>query len=80
MVIIATGRHSHHLLFLENCSLTSSKHGAGFLLFQIATVKPIRFLKSMSKLLPRKLHYIFAVVLPSGGKFDLQTAKILEKL
>ena len=48
--------HSHHLHFLESCSLISSKHGVGSLLFQTATAKPIRFLKSVSKLLPCKLH------------------------
>ena len=35
--------NSHHLRFLKGCSLISSQHGAGSLLFQIATAKPIRF-------------------------------------
>ena len=72
--------HSHHPGFLESSSLISSKHGAGSLLFQIAISKPIRILKSKSKLLPCKLYYIIAMTLPSRGKFDLQIAKILEKL
>ena len=35
--------YSHHIRFLESCSLIFSRHGAGSLLFRIAAAKPIRF-------------------------------------
>ena len=58
-------------LFPKRFTLISLRHGVGLLFFQIAIAKPIRFQKSKSKVVPHKLHYIFAMALPSNGGFEL---------